>query len=943
MKKLLLISLLAVMVMKSYGQLVITEIMYNPPESGTDLTEYIEIYNNSDQDINLNGYEIKDAFQIVFSDTTIAAGSFIVTTVNTEAFNGYYGFDAIQWTGGALNNSGEKITLLDPAGDIIDEVNFSDRGDWPVEADGSGYSLELCHPDLDNNQAINWKISNHATGLIIDGKELFASPGLVNTVDCEMAVIHVVDVETLAFNPKDLEILPGETVKWINLEGGNHNIDGRTSIFPGNPVSFYSGAPSTDNWSFEFTFDVPGVYEYRSELYQFLGMTGTITVKQPQTIVITEIMYNDPDETDSLEFVEIFNISDETVDLSGYQLEFGVFGFVFGLPAISLQPKTYLTISADSSIFKKHFGFAAVSWGKTNNVLANNGDKISVKKPGGTLVAEVNYQANAPWPTEANGQGHSLSLCKPQTDGNDLLNWQATPFPSGSFMANKELYATPGKPGYCAFPVAEIRVNNEDGSLVQIGNGVTVEGTVYGVNLRPGGLQFTLIDDQNKGIAVYSENNDFGFDFAEGKDVRVMGILGQYNGLGQIYLDTLFAPGSNSELFEPTVTTVLNENTESQLVKINNVYLQNPENWVAGGPGFTVRATDGTNVFSIRIDDSVDLFNMLPPTGNFSITGIGSQFDSSLPYLEGYQLLPRYVADIDPYNTQLEIPLYPIGLLRPVNEQGVADSLGVRCRIQGVVYGPNYRQAGLSFTVIDEFNAGMYVFLNTGNLGYTVKEGDFIEVTGTIAQFNGLTQIVPEKIELLSQGNDLFSPTEVTILDENSESQLVTLKEVTLVNPSEWKGDGSTFNVTVTNGSNTFVLRIHPASGISTISAPDGPFIATGIGSQFDSSSPYFDGYQLFPRHPYDVGIINETDHINSVEIAVAPNPAKHEFRIISESSKLDRVVIFDQSGRNVAEFNNVSEGASLSTEGLPPGLYFVRVYTGAQTGYCRLAVIKSN
>ncbi|HAQ38663.1 MAG TPA: hypothetical protein DCQ58_09165, partial [Saprospirales bacterium] len=74
MKKLILFSLLAVLAFQTYGQLVITEIMYNPPESGTDLTEFIEIYNNSDQAINLNGYEIKDAIQIVFGDTTIVAG-----------------------------------------------------------------------------------------------------------------------------------------------------------------------------------------------------------------------------------------------------------------------------------------------------------------------------------------------------------------------------------------------------------------------------------------------------------------------------------------------------------------------------------------------------------------------------------------------------------------------------------------------------------------------------------------------------------------------------------------------------------------------------------------------------------------------------------------------------------------------------------------------------
>jgi len=941
MKKLILFCLLAVLAFQTYGQLVITEIMYNPPEAGTDLTEFIEIYNNSDQAINLNGYEIKDAIQIVFGDTTLAAGAFIVTTVNTAAFNGYYGYDAIQWVGGALNNSGETITLLDASGNTVDAVSYSDKNEWPVEADGQGNSLELCHPDLDNGLAASWKISNHATGLIIDGKELFASPGLVNTVDCNIAVVHVVDVETLAFNPKDLEILPGETVKWINIAGGNHNVDGSTAVFPDNPVSFYNGVPSTDNWSYEFTFDVPGVYQYRSELYQFLGMTGTITVKQPQTLVFTEIMYNDPSGTDSLEFVEIYNVSESVVDLNGYTLEFNNANFAFDLNGISLNPKTYLTLCANTDVFKRHFGFEPVSW-ESIGVLANDGDLITLKNATNAVVTEVNYGVIAPWPTEANGQGYSLSLCRPQSDGNEPLNWQATPFPTGSFMDTKELFASPGKPGYCEFPVAEIRLNNDDGTLVENGNGVTVEGTLYGVNLKSEGLQFTLIDDQNKGIAVYSETNDFGFDVTEGKDIRIMGILSQYNGLGQIYIDTLFVPGTSSELFEPTNTTVLNETTESQLVKINDVYLQNPENWVAGGSGFTVRATDGTNVYSIRIDDNVDLFNLLPPTGNFSITGIGGQFDSSLPYHEGYQLLPRYVEDIDPYNTQFEIPHYPIGLLRFVNDQGVADSLGVRCRIQGVVYGVNYRPNGLGFTVIDEFNDGMYVFLNTGNLDYTVNEGDFIEITGTMAQFNGLTQMVPEKIELISEGNPLFSPTEVSVLDENAESQLVMISNVSIVNPTEWKGDGSTFNVNVTNGTNTFALRIHPASGLSSSAAPTGTFNVIGIGSQFDSASPYFDGYQLFPRNPLDIGFVNVDDLLQSMELIVLPNPVKNHFSIISAENRLDKVMIFDQSGRKVAEYNDVETGVALSVADLNDGMYFIRVVDGTKVGFTKLAVVKS-
>ncbi|MBK7095128.1 MAG: hypothetical protein IPH57_08805 [Saprospiraceae bacterium] len=62
-----------------------------------------------------------------------------------------------------------------------------------------------------------------------------------------------------------------------------------------------------------------------------------------------------------------------------------------------------------------------------------------------------------------------------------------------------------------------------------------------------------------------------------------------------------------------------------------------------------MEVSNGVKNFIIRIDDDVDLFNLKFPEGTFNITGIGSQHDTISPLLDGYQLCPRYVADIDPY------------------------------------------------------------------------------------------------------------------------------------------------------------------------------------------------------------------------------------------------------------------------------------------------------
>ena len=59
----------------------------------------------------------------------------------------------------------------------------------------------------------------------------------------------------------------------------------------------------------------------------------------------------------------------------------------------------------------------------------------------------------------------------------------------------------------------------------------------------------------------------------------------------------------------------------------------------------------------MRIDNDVDLYPTAAPTGAFNVTGIGGQFDSSEPYTEGYQILPRYIPDIEPADATNDLSL----------------------------------------------------------------------------------------------------------------------------------------------------------------------------------------------------------------------------------------------------------------------------------------------
>jgi plastocyanin len=481
---------------------------------------------------------------------------------------------------------------------------------------------------------------------------------------------------------------------------------------------------------------------------------------------------------------------------------------------------------------------------------------------------------------------------------------------------------------YPEYPIGTVTTTDADGAADSLDVTCALRGVVHGVNLRPDGLQFTIIDEAGDGIGVFSGNQNFGYTVTEGDQVLVEGAIDQFNGLIQIEVENVTFISADNALQTPDIITALGEATESQLVTIENVTLVDPAAWGDGFSGFNVDVTDGTNTITVRIDNDVDLFDLPAPTGTFNVTGIGGQFDSSSPFDEGYQLLPRYMADIDPYDSGSggsDFPPYSIGTVTTTDNDGVADSLGVACELQGIVYGVNLRGNGLQFTLIDAAGEGIGVFSASEDFGYTVTEGDELVVRGTIEQFNGLTQIGLEELEVVSTGNSLLDPNDVSALDETTESSLITLLGVTLVDPAAWDDSGASFNVEVTDGTNTFTVRIDNNTTLAgTANLGDALLSITGIGGQFDSDSPFDEGYQIIPRYLEDVQFIDNTvDQELGQQVKVFPNPAKGTV-VVETTVDVEQVTLFNALGQPVQQLRNLYGAHTLNLNQLPAGLYNV-------------------
>ena len=176
------------------------------------------------------------------------------------------------------------------------------------------------------------------------------------------------------------------------------------------------------------------------------------------------------------------------------------------------------------------------------------------------------------------------------------------------------------------------------------------------------------------------------------------------------------------------------------------------------------------------------------------------------------------------------IPTRTIAQIRGNNTNGIPDSTGLMVRTTGVVYGFNRRPAGLEFNIFDRTsNAGIGVFRNTNfTPAYNVQEGDSIRVIGTVAHFNGLGQINVDSIVVLAQNRPLLAPQVITTLGETHVSRLVRINNLTLVS-TNWPVPGTTGSgntVRVTNGVDSFDLRIDADVDVFGTAAPTGTFDA---------------------------------------------------------------------------------------------------------------------
>ncbi|HIK32699.1 MAG TPA: plastocyanin [Oscillatoriales cyanobacterium M59_W2019_021] len=109
-----------------------------------------------------------------------------------------------------------------------------------------------------------------AVVLAVSSLLLGVSPASAATVEVKMGA----DSGLLAFQPAEVKIKAGDTVKWVNNKLAPHNV-----VVEGHPELSHKALAFSPGETFEATFSDPGTYTYYCEPHRGAGMVGKVVVE----------------------------------------------------------------------------------------------------------------------------------------------------------------------------------------------------------------------------------------------------------------------------------------------------------------------------------------------------------------------------------------------------------------------------------------------------------------------------------------------------------------------------------------------------------------------------------------------------------------------------------------------------------------------------------------
>ncbi|RMF54965.1 MAG: hypothetical protein D6746_13900, partial [Bacteroidetes bacterium] len=427
------------------GEVVVNEIMYDPPAGGS---EYVELFNCSDRTFDLSTFTLADnrlaPVPVTDEPTLLPPGGYAVLVDDATAFEAAFPGVAFVEVAAfpALNNSGDAVVLLASEA-VIDSVAYLPA--WG----GAKAALERRDPAGPSSHPVNWGTSTDPRGGTPGARNTLFAPDTTPPapVFADQPGPRVVDVffdeplDPATVQPTDFAVGTASPVDVTLLDG-----DTRTRLTFGTDVTGTSVM-------------VRGVADPTGNTLAEASVT-LARLPGPGDVVINEIMYDplaDPNDglPDQPEYVELFNRSGDLISLRGAYwsdvpdengeadttrfaegpaaLPPGGYAVVFAQPDALTGDDLYVrsTLVLAFPADYRDLGATLLPVRATSLGLTNSGDLIRLHRPDDVILDEVFYEPAWHDAARAETDGVALERIDPAGPSGAATNWTSSRAPEG--------------------------------------------------------------------------------------------------------------------------------------------------------------------------------------------------------------------------------------------------------------------------------------------------------------------------------------------------------------------------------------------------------------------------------------------------------------------------------------------------------------------------------
>lgn len=436
-----------------YRDVVINEFMADPsPVVGLAESEYVEVFNASNNFIDLTGWKLGDASSFgTVGSHIIGPGEYALLVPSTTANLFVFYPNVVSVTSfPSLNNSGDDIVLQDENEVEVDKLTFNTLWYLPdLNFSDGGYSLEQINPFAACTNVHNWKVSADPLG---------GTPSAQNSV-------FDTTPDTIGPLLNSVDIVSNQAlILWLN-EALDENLIGTGSISFEPPLTVSSVALGGENFQLEvslntmidtgvvYTASIVGLADCEGNL-QTSDSTATFILPfqaDSGDFVINEVLFNP--YTGGSDYVELVNVTNRVLNLRGWQLanfdeEEGISGHrTTTSQNYAVQAGGYVLLTEDTTDVAMNY----IQHGINNFIetdlppFNNDSGTVYLLLADSSVSERFVYTEDMHFPLLSSVDGVSLERLDIEREVNDMGNWHSAAETAGfgtPGLVNSQYYPT---------------------------------------------------------------------------------------------------------------------------------------------------------------------------------------------------------------------------------------------------------------------------------------------------------------------------------------------------------------------------------------------------------------------------------------------------------------------------------------------------------------------